>query len=67
MFVNGCRIVVSLFVFGIENFVDINSIFVFVVECVEVLVMGVLVIYGVDVVVGVINYIFKNDYEGLEF
>lgn len=60
--INGCCVVLSLFVVGIENFVDVNLILFVVIECIDIFVIGVLVIYGVDVVVGVINYIFKDDF-----
>lgn len=64
--VNGRRIAASSFASGTENFVDINSIPASAVERVEVLATGASAIYGADAVAGVINYILKNDYEGLE-
>lgn len=47
---------------GMLMFYDFNLIFVVVIECIEVLKDGVLVVYGFDVIVGVINFIMKNDY-----
>jgi len=64
--VNGRRIAASSFAAGTENFVDINSIPASAVERVEILATGASAIYGADAVAGVINYILKNDYEGLE-
>ncbi|GMM69538.1 TonB-dependent receptor [Alteromonas sp. MTD1] len=64
--VNGRRIAASSFASGTENFVDINSIPASAVERVEILATGASAIYGADAVAGVINYILKNDYEGLE-
>ncbi|WP_334015616.1 TonB-dependent receptor domain-containing protein [Alteromonas sp. S167] len=64
--VNGRRIAASSFASGTENFFDINSIPASAVERVEILATGASAIYGADAVAGVINYILKNDYEGLE-
>ena len=64
--VNGRRIAASSFASGTENFVDINSIPASAVERVEILATGASAIYGADAVAGVINYILKDDYEGLE-
>lgn len=64
--VNGRRIAASSFAAGTENFVDINSIPAAAIERVEILATGASAIYGADAVAGVINYILKTDYEGLE-
>lgn len=64
IFVNGKWYVVGLLFF---NVVDIGFIFVVMIEWIEVIIGGVLVIYGFDVVLGVINVIFRDDYEGFEF
>lgn len=47
--------------------VDINSIPQGLIERVEVLTGGASAIYGADAVTGVVNFIMKDDYEGLEF
>ncbi len=47
--------------------VDINSIPLPLIERVEVLTGGASAIYGADAVTGVVNFIMKDDYEGLEF
>lgn len=47
--------------------VDINSIPQPLIERVEVLTGGASAIYGADAVTGVVNFIMKDDYEGLEF
>lgn len=65
IFVNGCCWV--NFGEGVNSFVDLNFILFVVVECVEILCDGVFVIYGFDVIVGVVNIIMKDDYEGFEF
>lgn len=64
--VNGRRIAASSFASGTENFVDINSIPASAIERVEILATGASAIYGADAVAGVINYILKDNYEGLE-
>lgn len=46
---------------------DMLMIFMSIVECIEILWDGVLVIYGFDVVVGVINIIIKSEFDGVEF
>lgn len=46
--------------------VDINSIPQQLIERVEVLTGGASAIYGADAVTGVVNFIMKDDYEGLE-
>ena len=63
--VNGRRIAASSFASGNANFVDINSIPLAAVERIEVLATGASATYGADAVAGVINYILKDDYEGL--
>lgn len=64
--VNGRRIAASSFAAGIENFVDINSIPASAIERVEILATGASAIYGADAVAGVINYILKDNFDGLE-
>lgn len=64
--INGRRISVSSFAFGSENFVDINAIPLAAIERIEILPTGASALYGADAVAGVINYILKSDYEGLE-
>lgn len=41
--------------------IDFNIILLVVIECVEILFDGVIVQYGVDVIVGVINIVFKDE------
>ena len=64
--INGRRVAASSFASGTENFVDINSIPASAVRRVEILATGASAIYGADAVAGVINYILKDDYEGLD-
>lgn len=68
--INGkCFIFSNLFVGGgsvLGVQVDVNNIFVLLIDCVEVMKVGGVFVYGVDVVVGVVNYILKCDYEGFE-
>ncbi|MGI9261186.1 MAG: TonB-dependent receptor plug domain-containing protein, partial [Woeseiaceae bacterium] len=47
--------------------VDINTIPQGLIERVEVLTGGASAIYGADAVTGVVNFIMKDDFEGLEF
>lgn len=63
--INGRRVAASSFASGTENFVDINSIPASAIKRVEVLATGASAVYGADAVAGVINYILKDDYEGL--
>lgn len=44
---------------------DFNMILFVVIECIEVLCDGVFVLYGIDVVGGVINFIMKKSYIGV--
>lgn len=63
--VNGRRIAASSFASGNANFVDVNSIPLAAVERIDVLATGASATYGADAVAGVINYVLKDDYEGL--
>lgn len=48
------------------NFVDISLfVLMIVIDCMEVVKDGVLVLYGFDVVVGVVNFIIKCNYDGV--
>ena len=49
-----------------DRFVDINSIPITMVERVEVLKDGGSAIYGSDAIAGVVNFITRRDFEGLE-
>ncbi len=60
---NGRRI--ANYAFG-NSPVDLNSIPLAAVERVEVLRDGASAVYGADAVAGVINFILKKDYQGLE-
>ncbi|WP_158538019.1 TonB-dependent receptor plug domain-containing protein [Corallincola holothuriorum] len=64
--INGRRVSVSSFANGSESFVDVNGIPLAAVERVEVLTSGASAIYGADAVAGVVNFILKKDFEGLE-
>lgn len=64
--VNGRRISASSFANNFENFVDINSIPLAAIERIEILANGASATYGADAIAGVINYILKKDYEGVE-
>ncbi len=61
--VNGRRHVAG---FAGDQAVDIGSIPQALVERVEVLTGGASAIYGADAVTGVVNFILKDDYEGLD-
>lgn len=48
------------------NFVDISLlVFMIVIDRMEVVKDGVFVLYGFDVVVGVVNFIIKWNYDGV--
>lgn len=46
--------------------VNLNILLVKGVKCVEVLCDGVVVIYGIDVILGVVNYVLDDKYIGGE-
>jgi outer membrane receptor protein involved in Fe transport len=52
--------------FDAQNFVDVNMIPVSLLERVEVVTGGASAVYGSDAVAGVVNFIMKKDFEGLE-
>ena len=60
---NGKRIAPSS---GIGDFVDISLIPVSAVQRIEVLTDGASSIYGADAVAGVVNFVLRDDFEGLE-
>lgn len=64
--VNGRRVSVSSFANGNESFVDVNAIPLAAIKRVEVLTSGASAIYGADAVAGVVNFILKEDFEGVE-
>ena len=64
--VNGRRIAASSFAAGNTNFVDVNSIPLSAIKRVEILATGASAVYGADAVAGVINYILKDDFDGVE-
>lgn len=64
--VNGRRIAASSFAAGNVNFVDVNAIPLAAIERIEVLATGASAIYGADAVAGVVNYILKSDFDGVE-
>lgn len=63
--VNGRRVAVSSFASGSESFIDINAIPLAAVDRVEVLTTGASAIYGADAVAGVINFVLREDFEGV--
>ena len=52
---------------GNDGLVDLNTIPVSMVERVEVLKDGASAIYGSDAIAGVVNIIYRTDFEGIEF
>ncbi|WP_120077669.1 TonB-dependent receptor plug domain-containing protein [Aurantiacibacter odishensis] len=64
--INGRRAQISAFARGQESFIDASSIPLAAVERVEVLPSGASAIYGADAVAGVVNYVLREDFEGLE-
>lgn len=63
--VNGRRFVTSSSGLG-DSQVDANVIPVGLIERVEIVQAGGAVVYGSDAIAGVVNYILKDDFEGLE-
>lgn len=64
--INGRRAQISAFARGQESFIDASSIPLAAIERVEVLPSGASAIYGADAVAGVVNYVLRTDFEGLE-
>jgi len=60
--VNGTRMVP----FGQNGVVDLNTIPTSLIKNVEVLTGGASSVYGSDAVAGVVNFIYKDDFEGVE-
>ncbi|WP_396595441.1 TonB-dependent receptor plug domain-containing protein [Brevundimonas sp. R86498] len=61
--VNGRRVVP----FNLAGVVDTNSIPVALIERVDLVTGGASAVYGADAVAGVVNFILKDDFEGVEF
>lgn len=64
--INGRRASVASFARGQASFIDVNSIPTSAVERVEILLSGASASYGADAVAGVVNYVLRDDFEGLE-
>ena len=64
--INGRRATISSFARGQESFIDVNSIPLAALERVEILPNGASATYGADAVAGVVNYVLRKDYEGVE-
>lgn len=64
--INGRRAQISAFARGQESFIDASSIPLAAIERVEVLPSGASAIYGADAVAGVVNFVLREDFEGLE-
>lgn len=64
--INGRRAQISAFARGQESFIDASSIPLAAIERVEVLPSGASAIYGADAVAGVVNFVLREDFEGIE-
>jgi outer membrane cobalamin receptor len=64
--VNGRRMAINPMTAGLSQAVNVNQLPTFGVERIEVLRDGASSIYGSDAVGGVINYILKRDFDGIE-
>ena len=62
--INGRRVVAGV---GGTSIVDVNNIPTDLIESVQVLTGGASAVYGSEAVAGVVNFILKDDYEGLNF
>ena len=60
--INGRRVVAGV---GATSIVDVNNIPTDLIESVQVLTGGASAVYGSEAVAGVVNFILKDDYEGL--
>lgn len=63
---NGRRLAINPFTAGLSQAVNVNHLPTFGIERIEVLRDGASSIYGSDAVGGVVNYVLKRDFEGLE-
>lgn len=63
--VNGRRYITQGTVFNTQ-FVDINDIPVTLIDRIEILFDGASAVYGSDAVAGVVNFVLKDEFEGLE-
>jgi len=61
--INGRRVVP----FNLAGVVDTNSIPIALIERVDLVTGGASAVYGADAVAGVVNFILKDDFEGVEF
>ena len=52
--------------FGLDGFTDLNTIPVALIERVDVVTGGASTVYGADAVAGVVNFILKNNFRGIE-
>lgn len=64
--INGRRSTVSSFANGQASFIDINSIPASAIERIEILPNGASATYGADAVAGVVNYVLRKDFDGVE-
>ncbi|MCC5880580.1 MAG: TonB-dependent receptor [Idiomarina sp.] len=64
--INGRRMSASSFANNFENFVDVNSIPLSAIERIDILATGASATYGADAIAGVINYVLRKDFEGVE-
>ncbi len=64
--INGRRASVSAFANGQASFIDINSIPAAAIERIEILPNGASATYGADAVAGVVNYVLRRDFQGVE-
>lgn len=64
--INGRRAQISAFARGQESFIDASSIPLAAIDRVEVLPSGASAIYGADAVAGVVNFVLREDFEGIE-
>ncbi len=64
--INGRRAQVAAFARGTESFIDASAIPLAAVDRVEVLPSGASAIYGADAIAGVVNYVLRTDFKGLE-
>ncbi|NVJ97968.1 MAG: TonB-dependent receptor [Alphaproteobacteria bacterium] len=64
--INGRRASIASFANGQESFIDVSSIPFAAIERIEILPNGASATYGADAVAGVINYVLRDDFEGVE-
>lgn len=65
--IDGMWVLLYVFVVnGSDQFFDLNMLLFNIIDCIEIVKIGVVFQYGFDVIVGVVNIIMKKNFQGFE-